>query len=791
MTEKTDYTELLKEARERFAHVVDNDKENRDNYLADTQFVYMAGMQWPENVKAQRTQWKELCLEFNQLKQFVAQVVNDQRQNRPGIRVHPASGEASEEVAEILQGLIRGIENDSKAEAVYDNAFQSAVVGGRGWWRICTEYVDNDSFEQKIILQPIFDSNTVYADTDYQQPDGSDRKYVFVTQSILKKDFEKQYPDFEPTSLDNVDAYWNDGKDNIIIADYYRRVCNKRKIVLMSDGAKGYKDEMPKPPEGVSIINEREVEEYTVEWYKIAGGNQVLEKYEWNGQYIPVVQTTGDDILVNGERIYQGLITHARDAQSMLNFGMTQQAIHLSLTPRAPWVAAEGQLEGYESIWKDANTKNYSVLPYKPTTIDGIAVPPPQRTAPSMPDVGWASWCQNMISMIRSTIGMYENSLGIKGAESSGKAIIAREKQGDNATFHYVDNLSRAIALTGRIILEASPKIYDTQRIVHTIGIDDTREAVMVNQITVDESLQAIKANDITVGKYAVVVEAGPSYATKRQETAETLTQLAQAYPPLMQIAGDLVVKAQDIPDAEAIAERLKLMLPPQIQQAESAKQDKKQVDPEMMAKLQESDAHLHQALDTMQQMEAKIKSLESGEMSKAAEAQAKGQAEDAKAAADALKAAEAENTRRNDALLRAASEIVKTAMTFPPEQQTEAAQVAVQELAPVVEGDADALDGMVGGLMQMAQNTRARMGATKSATAKQEAQSADSQALRDMVNALLLTAQNTHKVMMQPKVKRTRMTSPTGQVYEAETIEHPHEPENEIPDNESTEATE
>lgn len=616
MSEENDYSDILEEARDRFAHIVDVDKDNRDNQREDTLFVYSPGSQWPEAVRNQREQWKELCLEFNQLKQFVAQVVNDQRQNRPGIRVHPADGEASEETAEIIQGLIRTIEYDSKAEAAYDNAFQQAVVGGRGWFRICSEYAEGDGFEQKLVIQPIFDSNTVYADIDYQQPDGSDRNYVFVTERMTRKEFQRKYPDAVATDWEGVDPNWTNGTDDVVIADYYRRLCKTRTMVLMSDGARGWKDEMPAPPEGVAIVQERQAEDYEVEWYKIAGGNQVLEKFDWEGSIIPVICTTGDDIMLDGKRVYQGLTRHARDAQSMLNFGMTQQAIHLSLTPRAPWVAAEGQIEGYENIWKDANVKNYSVLPYKPTSIDGVVVPPPQRTAPSMPDAGWGNWCQMMIGMIRSTIGMYENSLGIKGSESSGRAILAREKQGDNATFNYVDNLARAIALAGRVIVELIPKYYDTQRIVHTIGLDGTRNEVEINQTTVnpDNPLEAIRNNDITVGKYSVTVESGPSFATKRQESAETLNQLAQAYPPLMEIAGDIVVKAQDIPDAEALSERLKLALPPAIQQQISAKeQDGKEPDPQVLAAMAQKDAMLEQAKNTMDAMNQRIQELESG----------------------------------------------------------------------------------------------------------------------------------------------------------------------------------
>lgn len=624
-------TKILAEATDRFEKIQSDDKDNRDNYRADTLFVYSPGNQWPEEVRATRSDWKELCLEFNQLKQFVAQVVNDQRENRPGVRFHPASGDASKEVAEIMQGLTRSIENDSNAEAVYDNAFQSAVVGGRGAWRVCSEYADDSGFNQKLCIKPINDMLTVWADLNYQQPDGSDRNFIFVTERFTKEEFMRKWPNAEEVSWDTLDACWSGAEDSIIVADYYRRTCTYRTLVQMSDGAVGYKDEMPTPPDGVTEVKSREVEDYKVEWFTLAGGQQILDRYDWPGPIIPVVIIPGEDMILDGKRVYQGLTRHARDAQSMLNFGMTQQAIHLSLTPKAPWVIAEGQVEGYENVWRDANTKNYSYLPYRPTSIDGVAVPAPQRTQPSLPDAGWQMWCQTMIAMIKSTIGMYEQSLGQKGNETSGKAITAREKQGDTATFNFVDNLARGLALTGRIFRYAFPVYYDTQQMVQIVNPDDTRKMVMINQeapgLDPNGAAQAIKHNDLTVGQYAVTCESGPSYATKRQETSESLMQLVQAFPPVAQVAGDLIVKSLDIADADIIADRLKMMLPPQIQQADAAKQQgKPPPDPAVMQQMQQQQQQLEQAKQTMDEMHKKIVDLSSGAQERLQAAQVEAQ---------------------------------------------------------------------------------------------------------------------------------------------------------------------
>ena len=688
--------EILEEATERFERIQADDRENRENYRADTLFVYSPGSQWPEEVRATRSAWRELCLEFNQLKQFVSQVVNDQLQNRPGIRYHPASGEASKEVAEILQGMARNIENESGAEAIYDNAFKSAVVGGRGAWRICSEYADDQSFNQRLCIKPIDDMLNVYADLDYEQPDGSDRNFVFVTCRYNIEEFKRKWPKAQAVNFESIESCWADTTESIIVADYYRRVCVKRVLVEMTDGTVGFKDEMPDEadwPEGVAIKRERDVDTYKVEWFTI-NGYEVLERYEWPGPYIPVVIIPGDDMIINGKRCYQGLTRHARDAQSMLNFGMTQQAIHLSLTPRAPWVMAEGQNEGYEEMWKDANNRNFSALMYKPVTIGEQLAPPPQRTAPSMPDAGWNNWCQMMIGMIKSTIGMYEQSLGQKGNEQSGKAIVARERQGDNATFNFVDNLARGIALTGRILGVAFPVYYDTEQMVQVINPDDTRKMVMINQAmpNPDNPLQAIKNNDITVGKYAVVSESGPSYATKREETADKLMQFVQAFPPAAQVAGDLMVKSLDIADADIIADRLKAILPPQVQQADAAKQEgKPPMDPQTMQQMQQQQQALEQAKQTMDQMQQKIKELESGAQEKIQAAQVDAQVKLQQSELDAqtaLKKAQIDAAAKLEAArIDAETKLLIAQLTTPAELSASGQAVPAQE----AEGSAEA----------------------------------------------------------------------------------------------------
>lgn len=640
--------DILKEARDRFAIAEDVDGENRDRQADDTKFVWVKGAQWEQDAYDAREGWDQPCLEASQLTQFVKQVVNDQRQARPGIIVSAASGDASAETAKILQGMIRHIEVDSQAEAAYDSAFEHAVTGGRGFLRVLTDYENSTSFDQKLIIKRVQDPMSVYPDPYYREPDGSDMNWCFVVETMTRKAFEAAYPDAEPLDWEGASEYGDWMKDGVQVADYFRRMSTRRVLVAMSDGAVGWKDEMPSVlPPGVTVVREREVTDYKVEWYKVAGGQQILETLPWVGKTIPVIVVPGNEIWVEGKREFQGLIRRARDTQMLYNYLISAAAERVALAPKAPWVMAEGQDEGHEAQWKSANIKPYSRLIYKPTTIGDQLAPPPQRQSPVQAEMGLLNHAEMCKADIKSILGMYESSLGQRGNETSGRAILAREKQSDNATFDFVDNLGRAIALTGRIILECIPAIYDTERVVGIVNPDDTRETAPINQpqMQVDPftgAVNAIKKNDISVGKYAVTVSAGPSYATKRQENADSLMAFMQAFPPAAQVTGDLVAKSMDWADAEVLAERLKYLLPPEVRQAEEAKkQGQTPPDPQMMAQMQQLEQGLQQAQQVMAQMQQELQQAQASEQAKIAETQARGAEAQAKIAADAQAAAE------------------------------------------------------------------------------------------------------------------------------------------------------
>ena len=627
--------EILARADQRWHYVVDTvDFDNRREALYDFKFTYLPGNQWQQDTKLNERK-DRICLEINQLPQFVNSVVNDMRQNRAGIHLAPED-DASEDEAKRRQGIIRGIEYQCRADAVYDAGGRDAVVGGRGYWRVLTEYESDRSFNQRVAIKPIADMLSVALDPDYQEPDGSDRQWGIVVEKMQKDAFEKAFPDAEPLDWTDVSKLWTDAQDCVAVADYYERTAVKKRLLGLSDGNALYEDELKAMgglPPGVEIVNERDVDVWSVQWFKLAGGQQILAEYEWRGTIVPIICCIGNEYVIEGKRYFTGLIRWARDPQRMYNFAQSTIAETAALTPKAPWLVAEGQDEGYEADFAQANRRNLATLTYKPTTIEGHVVPPPSRNAPTMVHPGLVEIANSARGDLRATIGIYDPSLGQRSNETSGRAILAREKQGDVATFNFPDNQARAIALTGRVIDELLPHVYDNMRTMKRIGPDGKASSEIVNG---PGGMNALSKDS----RFSIRVEVGPGYATRRQEARESMMAFIQAFPASAPILGDMVAKEQDWERADEVAERLEVLLPPPIQQQLAAKRQQgpgaPAPDPAMLAQMQEKDAQLQQMQQQMQAMGQELQQLQSGAAVKQQQIAADQQAAQAKAQADA-----------------------------------------------------------------------------------------------------------------------------------------------------------
>lgn len=630
---------ILAEARERWRYVVEEvDADNRREALVDQKFTFIPGSQWDDQVRNNERR-NRLCLEINQLPQFVNNVVNDMRQNRAGISVVPSDDAQSDE-AKLRQSVIRGIEYESRADAIYDAGGRDAVATGRGYWRVVSEYESERSFHQRLRVSPIPDFNACALDPDYQEPDGSDRRYGFVVQRMTRKEFESAYPHAEPLDWSDTVTLWSEQGGAVTVADYYRVVTVDRELLLYADGSVGYADD------GIigEVVDRRDVSTHRVEWFRLAGGQQVLDEFYWPGATIPVVCCIGNDFMVEGKRWFMGLTRWARDPQRAYNMARSVMMETAALTPKAPYIMAEGQDEGHEDEWAQANVRNLPYLTYKPVTYQGHMAPPPERATPAVVPPGLAQIAQDAHGDLRATIGLYDPSLGQRSNETSGRAIMARERQGDIATFNFPDNQARAIALTGRIINECMATIYDgAMRPVRMIGPDNKPgDTQYLNGV--------MGANRLTdAGAFDVRVDVGPGYQTRKQEMRESMQMFLQAFPQAAPFIGDLYARAQDWESHDEVAERLELMLPPQIGQALAAKRggaDEAQQLAQAQGQLQQMQQQMQAMQQQAQQMQEEITRLRAGSEARMMEVQARAQG----AAQDAqIRMQEAQMQAQND----------------------------------------------------------------------------------------------------------------------------------------------
>jgi hypothetical protein len=679
----SDKSELLAEMRTRMQSAQSAFSLTRQAELDDLRF--MAGSpdnnwQWPQDVLATRgsvqgqTVNARPCLTINKLPQHVRNVTNEQRQNRPSGKVIPADDRADPEVAEIFDGIVRHIEYMSDADVAYDTACDNQVTFGEGYIRLLTEYCDEDTFDQDIRIGRIRNAFSVYMDPMIQDPCGSDARYCFITQDITVDEFERMFPDATPiTTLrtqgvgDASMGYWLN-ENTVRIAEYFRIEEERATLNLYPGGLTAFKgsfEARQMEAMGMEPLRTRESSKRVVKWMK-TNGFEVLEEQDWVGKYIPVVRVVGNEFEVDGEIHVSGLVRNAKDAQRMYNYWVSQEAEMLALAPKAPFIGYGGQFEGYENQWKTANTQNWPYLEVNPDATDGAgnSFPLPQRAQPPMAQQGLIAAKMGAADDIKATTGQYDPSLGATSNERSGRAILARQAQSDTGTYHYVDNLARAIRHVTRQIIDMIPKIYDTQRVARIIGMDGQTTMAKINPMQPEPVRELKDQNGVTiekiynpsVGRYDVVVTTGPSYLTKRQEAMDAMSQILQGSPQLWAVAGDLFVKNMDWPGAEELAERLRKTIDPKLLQDQD--------DPALQAANQQIQV-LTQEMQAMQQMLQNVQqSMEAQKM----------KVDTFKAESDAeIKAYEAE-TRRLQA--------VQTGMT--PEQVQEIIMQTMRDIATV-----------------------------------------------------------------------------------------------------------
>ena len=478
---------------------------------------------------------------------------------------------------------------------------------GWGYVRVRTDYVSEDSFDQEIFIDPVDNPFTVYFDPNSVAPDGSDADRCLITTMMPKKEFKKLYPE---ASVDGGTSFTQRGtgdsqsewitKEDIRLAEYYYTVREKATLYQLSDGSSTFAEDKDLftrlAMAGINVIDQRPSYKKTIKYCKLTAID-VIEEGTWAGKYIPIVPVYGRHIVIGDKRKKFGMIRYAKDPQRMYNFWQTSITEGVALAPKAKWLIAEGQDEGHENDWANANIKSFPLLRYKQTDIEGRPAPVPVRLQPEPPQAGIMAAAAGVDDDIKSIMGVFDPAQLGQG-NISGKALNGQQQQVDLTNYDYYDNLTRSIAHIGTICLDLIPKIYDTQRVMRIIGDDGKPELLTMNQ----RDATGRVLNDLTIGQYDVVMDTGPGYNSKRQEAVDSMLPLLSADPALMQTCGDLVFRNMDWPGADVIADRLAAANP--LAQID----DHSEIPPLAQMKIKQADAQIQQLTQQLQALQLAMK---------------------------------------------------------------------------------------------------------------------------------------------------------------------------------------
>ena len=611
--------DLLATARERYKVMAEDDRHNREDAIEDINFVNLPGSQWTKNMLTARAD--RPCYEYNKVKPRCKRLVNDWRDNRGSGKVRAFEG-GDVETAELYEGLIRNIWNVSHGDNATDYAMEFVVEGGYGAWRVNVEYADDDAFDQDIIIEMIENPFSLYCDPSAKEFMKRDARDWIFTSRISHEEFEETYGkevpkvDFESDNeFEDEDDEWTD-EETVRIAEYWYKKPVKKELWMVDvpdpENPQGTKTLVvdSESDEAAGIPEEATKRTRTVDTHQImmftASGEEILEgPVEWAGRKFPWIMVHGEYKVIEGRTYWWGLVRFAKDAQRNFNISKTSIAETIAQAPKAKWWSTSTQAAGHTDEWAEADRKNFPYLLYE---ADPMSPGPPQRMGAADVPIALMQQAEIDDQDLKDVMAMPDASMGAQGDEKSGRAIYARQQQGEVATFNYKDNMTKGVEYTQEILIDLIPEIYDTERELRVLGIDGSEDYKRINQVVTGEDGRPVRINDLSVGKYDVTVTSGPAFATQRQEAAEIYMNLTSSMPEIMPIAGDLIFKSIDLPYADEIADRLKTMLPPQIQQM---LQEDTEVPPEVRQMMQQAAQAMQQVQEGQQLVQAAAAELE------------------------------------------------------------------------------------------------------------------------------------------------------------------------------------
>lgn len=585
--QEEDDAKIVQEAKDRFKYIQDWESEFHNLYVQDVKFRLGDsdnGWQWPDDLRADRANRMKPTLTINKTAPLCNLIVNDMRKNKPRAAVKPAHDASSYKAAQVYEGVFRYIEYISRAQSIYVNAATSQVDGGVAYWRVTTRYVDDTSFDQDIIIAPVYDQMGVYLDRNIKQQDGSDARYGFIFGEMSVDEFKRENPGValpSDTGLgeDDADDWVKDG--NVRVAEYYRLVdIEPDELIYIDDGETQVTFKKSEMPEGAGkllleaesnpevVIKRRKITRKQLEWYKIAS-SAIIDRKKLPGKYIPIIRSVGIERIVEGKLVRKGHVRDLKDAQRMYNYNTSGQTEVVALQTKTPFTGAAAAFMGNENAWNDLNVKNPPYISFNHLDPQGEPLPEaalPRRLDPPTPSTAFIEGLKIAASEMEMVGNQYADQKGQISNAESGKAIAERQHQSDTANYHFTDNQAVAIRHTCVVILDLFPKVFDTKRVIQILGLDNKQTKVQIDPEMEEEYREELgEENEIkeiflnpNIGRYEVEADMGPAYSTQRQEAWNAFTQIVVGAPELIQDIGDMMFQSADFPLADKIAERLR-----------------------------------------------------------------------------------------------------------------------------------------------------------------------------------------------------------------------------------------
>lgn len=583
-----------------------------------------------------------LCIP--KLDQPIQLVLNQEKAAHLGVQVHALNEDADDDTAEVIQGIYRRIEVDSRAGLARSWAYERAVKCGRGAYRVLTEYADDGGHwtDQRITIKRLLHQESAVLDPFAEEPDWSDGRWGFILSWMPWDRYKAKYPkskladadttDLNALSLEHPDWITGDGEGRaVLVAEYFRLETSQRTKVLLDDGSDSYDDAIPEGRSAMAGDQARSrVEDIPKLKWSLINAIEELASEDRDGKYIPIIPVIGREIVpFDAERRWAGIISSNKDAQRVFNYAASQAVLKSSLEPLQQTVIDPRQIEGYETWW---NSRNVKQLPYLPIIRDpnkGWGDPTILQTDNSQ--VGTSIMLmQQSDAFIHSGTGAFEAALGQGSPQNKTKGgILALQQQQEQGNSHFLDNLAEiSITYEAKVILDLIPWVYDRPgRVVRTLDLEDNTKTVMLNQpFTMDPQtkrpMPAPQAQppgmmppgrppqgqpapkvlhyDLKKGQYGVVVSVGKSYQNRAQQGKDELGQLFQAEPQLFSLLGDIYLKFADFPGHREAAERMKKMLPPPLQEKDDPQAAEQQLG-QAKQQLQAQGEQLKQAAQIIQ----------------------------------------------------------------------------------------------------------------------------------------------------------------------------------------------